>query len=168
MFDINLSIGTGTEETHSIPVGLETPLLTVGEILKELSEIDLTCKSNQSRTFCQLEIIHNNLVCWSLYNPNTGVFDNWDGDKDKMEDIFLQEMIEIRQTLNTLIEVQIYDREDIEDTADFAKRFHLCTPMGERKIFSWDNEFLYTACGYCEEIRTAHLRHIYVGDERLF
>ena len=162
MFETNLSIGTGTEEIHSIPVGLETPILTVGEIIRELSEIDLT------GFYCQLEIIHNNLVCWSLYNPNTGVFEHWDGDKDKMEDLFLQEMIEIRQSLNTLIENTIYDIEDIEDIEEFTKRFHLCTPKGERKIFSWDNEFLYTACGYCEEIRTSHFRHIYVGDERLF
>ena len=166
MFEINLSIGTGTEETHSIPVGLETPLLTVGEILKELSEIDL--KANESSLYCQLEIIHNNLVCWSLYNPITGVFDNWDGDKDKMEDLFLQEMIEIRQTLNTLIESEIFDREDIEEEDEFTKRFHLCTPNGERKIFSWDDEFIYTACGYWCLISKAHFRHIYVGDERLF
>ena len=162
MFNINLSIGTGTEETHSIPVGLETPLLTVGEIIRELSEIDLT------GFYCQLEIIHNNLVCWSLYNPNTGVFDHWDGDKDKMEDLFLQEMIEIRQSLNTLIEADLFDREDIENIEEFTKRFHLCTPKGERKIFSWDNDFLYTADGISVLISKAHLRHIYVGDERLF
>lgn len=164
MFEINLSIGTGTEEIHSIPVGLETPLQTVGEILRELSEIDL--KDNS--LFCQLEVIHNNLVCWSLYNPNTGVFEFWDGDKDKMEDLFLQEMTEIRRTLHALIEVEIFDIEDIEKTVDFAKRFHLCTPSGERKIFSWDNKFIYTACGHREHINTAHLRHIYLGDQRLF
>lgn len=166
MFETNLSIGTGTEETHSIPVGLETPLLTVGEILRELSKIDLI--ENGSLLYCQLEIIHNNLVCWSLYNPTSGIFEVWDGDKDKMEDLFLQEMIEIRQSLNTLIEDTIYDREDIEDIEEFTKRFHLCTPKGERKIFSWDNEFIYTACGYYEKITTACFRHTYVGDERLF
>ena len=164
MFEINLSIGTGTDEIHSIPVGLETPLLTVGEIIRELSEIDL----KGSSLYCQLEIAHNNLVCWSLYNPNTGVFEFWDGDKDKMEDLFLQEMIEIRQSLNSLIEVEIYDLEDIEGTVDFAKRFHLCTPSGERKIFSWDSEFIYTACGDYTHIKDALFRQVYIGDERLF
>lgn len=165
MFEIHLSIiSECREEIQSIPVGLETPLLTVGEILKELLEIDLKDDS----LYCQLEIIHNNLVCWSLYNPNTGVFDHWDGDTDKMEDPFLQEMEEIRQSLHSLIEVEICDREDIERTVDFAKRFHLCTPSGERKIFSWDDKFIYTACGHRDHINTAYFRHIYIGDERLF
>lgn len=101
---------------------------------------------------------------WCYYDPSAGYISDFEGDWKQAMWIPIEN---VRTSLNERVYRGAFTEDDkgdtvfsygfgntdkLEDLQDYSDvsdlSFWIVHSRGERKIFSWDNEFLYTQCGF--------------------
>lgn len=147
--DFRLSFGNGEDEDYNLKLKGETLIEIYFEILRIFNERDLT------NYFVQLEIstvldqtqapsMQIGKV-WSLYNKDTGYFDDWDGYSLHRVNIVSDE---ISAFLSWFI-TEKSTKFDTDEITEMITEYRVVTERGEKTIFSVDSENIYTLCGLC-------------------
>lgn len=169
---VYLSIGTGEDETDTIEICNSTSLSNLSiakKITEELRGIDL------STLYLQLCVEHKDKIAWSLYTTKTGIFEHWDGDQitenDQSHKGIMDTMRAVIGLLNNricfLCDSTVFTSTSpnqnkwvskVHSLVTSTERVSLITSKGEKSIFGFDDENLYTACGHFVDIQNARLR----------
>ena len=164
---VYLSIGTGEDETDTIEICNSNSLSNrsiAKKIAEELKGIDL------STLYLQLCVEHKDKIAWSLYTTNTGVFEHWDGDQITESDETGKGIMDTMREVTDLLydHIRILDSPHGLSAVDYClltnRKFKsfgglaVITPKGEKPIFGFDDENLYTACGISVSIENARMR----------